>query len=209
MKAYKLIILVLSLFIAVDVNAKKMNGIIYFENDSAEVEFDVPYLLLSDNIDMESLQLKVSYKDAAGKKNTASPENTKGFKIFDGDKVIEMMSFKNTLDLGKTFKRPDFIFLEVVRKGSVYLMLYYYHDGVLAGPSMQSQTIRTTNCIVKKQKGPLTRFGAFTYNKDLRKFYSDCPSLIAKYNNGDFNGTDPYNIELNTKVADYYNENCK
>jgi len=185
-----------------------MKGQIIYANDTVDVTFNIPVKKISEEINFEKLQLKVTYFDSNHKKITLKSNQAKEIRFQDGSHMIRMVSRRNSLMLGSIYTMDTTIFLKIEIDGNLKLFTYYGSSGGMYGsaggmPIMTGGSITTVQTyILQKGDGPLIKPYKLTFRSDMKKYLSDCPALIEKIDSKEFRNADIESIVL------FYNGEC-
>lgn len=189
--------------------ARKIEGKIFFENDTIDVTFNIPIKFFTQELNYEKLQNKVKYYDSSGEIIILKPEYAKEIQFKYENKNVRMLSRSNSIGVGNIFKKGAKIFLKLESDGKLKLFNYYqtqFSPGMYNDPtgSMSGGTIISVeNYILQKGDGELKRLKGLTFKKDMAEYFSDCPALVAKIESKDFRKRD-MNI-----IVRFYNSYCK
>ncbi len=205
-------IFVLALFIFVSnaLLAKRVKGFFITQNnDTANVNFNIPIDLLTGEPNMEILQWKIKYFDANNKKQTLKPSQAKEVFFTIDSKEVRMVSKLNNLGfIGSLFGDNSFIFLKIIVDGKMKLYNYYFSQG-LPGRYDATKGI-TTVCtsysaelfILQKDTAGLFKISWLSFKKDMIDYLSDCPELAKKVEGKTYRRND---MEL---IVNEYNREC-
>ncbi len=196
------------LIFAGHLNAKKIEGIIIFEHDTAEVIFNIPIELLTQQPDYDKLQYRVAYFDAKGKKRVLSPYDALEIRFRFEQEEIRMLSRNGFHEFGFGFGKGGQIFLKLEVDGPLKLFTYYHTQP--APGTVTPTNARITggysydaeNAILQKGEDRLFRPMWLTFRKDMKEYLSDCPALIEMIENKEMRRADM------VEIVGYYNEKC-
>ena len=133
-----ILIVILGVLSILNVQAKKIEGQIIFENDTTNVTMVIPMIFMSGDINFRKLQSKLKYYDSNGVKHVLRPGQGKEFRFTFGHEEIRMLSRKNSLHLARPAKK--YTFLRLTIDGKTKLFSYYFFTlGAVAPLGGQSQ----------------------------------------------------------------------
>jgi len=186
--------------------AEKVKGKIFFENDTIEVMIHVPVNSFTDEPNLEKLQFKVVYYDSTGQKIKLRPDHARGFSFTYGTHKILMLSVYNSLELGVFDPTGNNIFLHQIIDGKLKMFIYY-NTAYYPLPNTLTGTLgiyhyQTDRCILQKGDGELKRTRTSGFKKDMAEYFSDCPELVEKIMNTEYDEIDMKSI------VDFYNLFC-
>lgn len=201
--------IVIGLIFSFKSEAKKIEGKIFFENDTLDVIFNIPIKFFTQEPNYEKLQYKVKYYDSTGKIIVIQPDNANEIQFTYNFEDVRMLSRNNSLGLGNAFSRSRSIFLKLEIEGKLKLFNYYYTQ-YAAGTYNASSGMMTggyaygvERYILQKENGELKRPKGLTFKKDMIEYFSDCPALVEKIESKDFRKND---LEF---IVSFYNSNCR
>jgi hypothetical protein len=189
--------------------AKKIEGKIFFEHDTMDVIFNIPVDLITEEPNFESLQQRVKYYDSEGKKHILRPDDAKEYRFKSYHREIRMISRKNTLESGRLFSTGNNIFLRLQVDGYLKLFNYYFTRttaGTFNGPTgaMNSGTSYSSErYVLQKGDDVLKRTKGLNFKKDMQEYFSDCPKLAEKIENKEFR---QYDLR---SIVRFYNSQCR
>lgn len=194
----RLLLFIIGLIFIVDVNAKKIDGIIVFKNDSiAHVTFNIPFYPLF-GLWFEGIQKKIKYYNSTNKLIILKPDQAKEIRFPYKDEEIRMVSCL------------DCLFLNLIIDGR--LRLLYMYDRGNAGNAGDAREGNNSQIILQKGGGELfypypDREG---FKKEMKEYLSDCPEVVKKIDNEYYINGD-YERSFEWHLADIVNEynNCK
>jgi hypothetical protein len=194
-----IVLLVAGLFLSFNLNAKKINGIIFYKNDTVNVTFNIQSDLFSKSVNFAALQFNVYYLDSLGKESRLCADKAKEIRFEFNGELIQMISLKfYTFGL-----YPDTnIFVKLDIDGKLRLFTYFPSTGYSGGGFGNTQTQIGFHLIQKgdnKPYAPIMR----NFRKRMSAYLSDCPSLVEKIQTQEFRCKDIRTIVL------YYNSNCE
>jgi len=208
-----LLIFVIGLAFTFKLEAKKVEGLIFFEKDTVKVTFEIPVSFFSEEVDYQKLQYKVKYYGTDGKKIVLKPEQAKEIQFKDGYQEIRMLSRENTLGGGNIFFGSSNIFLKLEMDGSIKMFKYFYTQTspgmTVGGGGMAGGTImvgggsyNVEKFVLQKGNSELKRPRGLFFRKDMIEYFSDCPELAKKIENKDYTSDDL------DAIVRYYNSQC-
>jgi hypothetical protein len=209
------VITMFGLIISLSLYAKKIEGKIFFENDTIDVTFILPVDLLTQDIIYENVQQKIKYIDRNGIKHKLRPDDAKEIRFKYPYSEIRMISVPNNLGLGNPFFFGQNIFLELKIDGYLKLFNYYYKQksaNMFTGSSGFNNSINTMNTyqfeytverfILQKGNGGLKRPKRISFKKDMIEYFQDCPELVEKFENKEINK------DYLESAVRFYNSRC-
>jgi len=187
---------------------KKVPGTIIARGESRNVTLDIKVDWLAGEANFERLQYKIKYYDETGKKQILRPVDADEV-IFDYEgQEVRMISCTNSLYNVDIFSSSAKIFLKLEIDGPLRLYRFYYkqsspgfYNGA-AGGYTGGATYTVDNFVFQKGRGPLKQSRGSGWRKDMREYFSDCPSLAQQIENKDLGKRE---IEA---IVMYYNNNC-
>jgi hypothetical protein len=198
------LVVAIALLSILNLHAEKIEGAIIFNNDStAKVTFEIPIETFLGEINYRSLQEKIIYYNL-DKKIKLKPNQVKEIKFRFRNEDIRMISCINN-----PYSSAQPILLRIIIEGK--LKLFIYHStrgpvGMYVGPGSKwvGKSGDTELIVLKKNDEELfkPRFTDKNFKKDMKVYLSDCQSLIQKIEN------DLYNIDNIRQIVTDYNTNC-
>ena len=119
------ILTAIGLLLISQIEAKKVKGTIFLENDTLEVMLKIPVKLFTGGIKIDKLQFRVKYIDMTGKKVTLYPYQVKEYRFKYEYEKYRMISVDNSMGLGMIHTTGDKIFLHLKIDGKLKLLIYY------------------------------------------------------------------------------------
>jgi hypothetical protein len=206
----KIVILItIGLILTFNLEAKKIEGKIFFADGTVDVTFNIPIKFFTQEPNYEKLQYKVKYFDSTGKKFVLRPDNAKEIQFKYDFENVRMLSRYNSLGLGNIFSMSTNIFLKLEIDGKLKLFKYYYTQSspgwynASTGAITGGYSYSVERYILQKGYGELKRPKSLTFRKDMVEYFSDCPSLVKKIESKDFRKNE---LEF---IVNYYNSNCR
>jgi hypothetical protein len=187
-----------------------VNGQIITATDTVEVVFLIPINTRNDIADYEKLQEKITYMNGADKV-TLKPGQAKEVRFVFRSRSIRMVSRKNTLMLGSLLVMEGDIFLKLEIDGKLKLFTYYNTRstpvggvGVPGGAPMAGGVIRSSvqKSIFQKGEEALMMPDGISFRSDMKKYLSDCPQLVSKFENKELKKED---VDY---IVNFYNNTC-
>ncbi len=204
-----LFIVVIGLTFTFKIDAKKIAGQIFYENDTVNVTINIPVKFFTQEPNYEKLQYKIKYFDSQGIKKVLRPIDAKEIRFTFEYEKVRMLSRKNTLGLGNILSMSSNIFLRIKIDGDLKLFNYYYTQ---RSPGMYNSSTGVTTggysydvekFILQKGNGELKRPKELTFKKDMIKYFDDCLELSKKIESKEFRKND---LE---SIVRYYNRRCR
>jgi predicted Zn-ribbon and HTH transcriptional regulator len=206
---YLTALVIITLIITTNLEAKKIEGIIYSENDTTNVIFSIPFRFLKKEPNYEKLQYKAKYWDSNGEKITLRPHHAKEIQFKHNHETIRMLSRHNSLGLLHPFSKSSNIFLKLKIDGTQKLFHYYYTQHA-AGTNYNSSgmpsggySYSVERYVLQKGDEQIKRPSGLTFKKDMKEYFKDCKALVEKIDNKEFRRDD-----LDSMV-EFYNSNCR
>jgi hypothetical protein len=198
------IVCILLLFVPLYVCAQvtTAQGQIITAEDTIDVVFAIPVKLPDSLPDYEKLQRRFIYNDAAGKQVRVTPRHAKEIRFAYNSETIRMIS-TNKLVLDSA-SMSGYTFLKLDIDGTLKLYTYYYTSrsvemdvGAIKIPPYSSNGQKK---IFSKREGEfiIPRF----FIIDMKHYLSDCPELVSKIQNKDFERGDE------DSIVNFYNDTC-
>jgi len=196
-----LLISLLSLLFITTVEGKKVEGKIIYVNDSIiNVTFNIPINYMTQEIDFERLQYKVTYFDANGDKIILHPGLAKAIQFTYMNENVSMFS---------KYNNGDFLFLKLIIDGRLKLFEYYFTSqtpgtfNASTGGMNASFSYSVERYLLQKGDFELKRIKRSKFVKEMCEYFSDCPLLVEKIEKEEFGKND---IEA---IVRFYNSSCK
>jgi hypothetical protein len=184
-------------FIVVNSYAKKIEGIIKFNNDSIKnVTFNIPYSIQLQELKLQDIQLKIMYFDTSGKELELLPEQAKEVCFKFQNEEIRMVSCIVQSDKNSLFQKNKNIFLRIKSTGLLKHYRYYMTNTVIINPDYLNHLNQSNTFPLKQkcelnsityldilQKGSDPYFIPSNKNtnrflKDMKEYMSDCPEVV-------------------------------
>lgn len=169
------------------IEAKKIEGVIIFNNDSiAHVTFNIPVSLILKEVNIQSIQQEIDYYNSSGKTVKLKPESAKEIRFKYDYEDIRMISCFDNLKLSKSFFSSNKkIFLKLERDGKLRLYTYYFSKNSPtmsngAGGTFSGSSYGAERFILQKNNGDLFKPRWLRFREDMKKYLSDCPSIVKK-----------------------------
>ena len=203
-----LFIVSIGLISSITLSAKKIDGKIFFENDTVDVIFKIPFKLLTQEPNYEKIQSKIKYYDSNGNKITLKPSQAKEIRFNDGFFEVRMLSRYNSLGLGGLFSIHNYIFLKLETDGYLKLFRYYYTQhsagtyNSTTGTMTGGYSYNVESYILQKGDSELVRPSGYMFRKDMKEYFSDCPELSKKIEDRELRKDDMESI------VRYYHLHC-
>jgi len=201
-------LIVIVLMLANITEAKKIEGKIYFINDTLDVILKIPINVFSKEIYYEKLQYNIKYYDSAKNKVVIKPDQVEEIRFIYQDEEVRMLSRYSTLRLESVFSKNYKIFLKLQIDGKLKLFKYYHTESspVIYNSSSEVMNEGFSNQVDKAilQKGDeeLVRIKALTFRRDMMEYFSDCQEISQKIGNKGYRKKD---IET---IVNFYNSYC-
>ncbi len=191
--------------------AKKIDGyFITHSHDTMKVVFNIPMKLFSQQPNFEKLQYKVKYYGKAGKVLILRPDEATEINFTYGNQAIRMLSLSNSIGYGNNiFNTNSNIFLKLEIDGPLKMYRYYYTqstpgiDNGATGGMTGGYTTNVEQYILQKGNGELKRPKAWSFKKDMKEYFEDCPALVERIDSKEFRRK-----EVESMVT-FYNAQCK
>lgn len=179
------------------VNARKIQGVIIFSDDTMNVVFEIPSdQLIGFKPCFESLQYRVNYYDVKGERRKLKPAQAREIRFTLEGREIRMLSrilpTKGLLSYNKN------IFLHILIDGDLKLYNYYYTE-----KSINNESFSEEDYILQKGEGELMRPQWLFFRRDMIEYFNDCLVLSHKINNRE------YNYEDIEQIVSFYNSHCE
>lgn len=206
----KILVIVIGLISILNIHAERIAGTILFNNDStARVTFEIPVEIFLDAINYQSIQEKIVYYDSNDKKIKLKPEQVKEINFRFKNEDIRMVSFAR-IPYNIPFSTPTgHILLRNIIDGNLKLFIFHSTHGpagMYIGPGSKwvGKSGDVELIILKKNNEELfkPKFTDRKFKKDMSAYLSDCPSLVQKIEN------DLYTIDNIRQIVIDYNSNC-
>lgn len=189
----KLLVFIVSFLIIAEMYARKVEGIIVFNNDSvAHVTFNIPVSLFKE-INVPSIQHGIDYYSASGETIKLKPDSAKEIRFkfeYENFRMISCVNnFKNSRSVFSSNKK---IFLKLEIDGKLRLYKYYFVGSQAprfnAGGGMMAagSTYTVESFVLQKDNGELHVPSWLRFKKDMKAYLSDCPRVVAKIEEGKY-----------------------
>ncbi|OFY33469.1 MAG: hypothetical protein A2W91_09830 [Bacteroidetes bacterium GWF2_38_335] len=205
-----LLIIFAALFFSFDLDAKQVEGLIIYENDTVKVTFDIPVTMFKKKINFRKIQYRIKYLDSLGNKEVLKPRMAKGIIIKFEELNIKMISEKNSLTWWTFLVKNSNIFLKLELNGELKLYKYFLHpsSGTVYTPGSNqflfvSYKDNGVRYVLKKGEGKLNRVWYVYYVIGMQDYFRDCPALVDALN------TKYKSIEDIEFIVRFYNSQCK
>ena len=202
-------ITVIGLIFTFKLEAKKIEGQIFYKNDTVNVTMKIPVKFFTLEPNYEKLQYKIKHFDSLGVKNVLRPDDANEIRFTYEYEKVRMLSRKNTLGLGNIFSMSSNIFLRIEIDGDLKLFNYYYTQrspemyNASTGMATGGYSYSDEKFILQKGNGELKRPKGLTFRKDMIEYFSDCPELSKKIESKEFRKSD---LE---SIVRFYNRSCR
>ena len=195
------------LILPFQLQAKKAEGKILFENDTVDVIFEIPFRPFSQEPNYMKLQYKLRYYDSLGEINTLKPGEAREIGFYHENVWIRMLSRPNTLAIEDVYSFKSDIFLKLELDGEIKLFSYYTTNSFPGAfnPSTGSSvtyTDKVEKYVLQKGNNELKQPKSLSFRKDMAAYFHDCPDLSFKIENHEFGKKDLH------AIIRFYNSNC-
>ncbi len=175
-------------------SAKKIKGLIIYENDTVRTTFNMPYSV-SGKPNYLKIQYGIKYFEN-GKKKTLTAKDAKEYQFnHDGEK-IRMVSVQ------LTEKKKVFLKINVDKRLKHYYFydLQYFYNG-----NSSTSNLLKKDVLQKGDEKPLVveRYKIGGFKKSMIKYFKDCPGLAMRFKNK------VYGKKNIRSAVSYYNSKCK
>lgn len=181
-----LLVILLILFSAISIEAKKERGAIFIQNQKINAELNIPYNLFSKTPNFKLIQRGVKYIDENGKSRRIRPGDAKWFEFESNGRVYKMVSMKNgegsDLFLGK---RKNFFVLELV-SGNVTLYKMFYDEKEFMSDSFTTDKER----YILEKDGVLKVPAMINFRRDMSAYFFLYPQLAERIVNKEYKLSD-------------------
>lgn len=195
-------ITVIGLIFTIKLEAKKIEGQIFYKDDSINVIMKIPILFYTRVPNYEKLQYKVKYFDATGVKKILRPDDAEEIRFTYENEKVRMLSRKKTKGLNKPFSVGANFFLRIEVDGGLKLFSFYYVKRSMGKQGRPSTSVRIRKYILQKGNEQIREINNWTFRKDMIEYFNDCPELSKKIEDEEFRLRD---ID---SIVSYYNKNC-
>tara|TARA_B110000211_G_C14008203_1_gene521835 strand:+ start:648 stop:1262 length:615 start_codon:yes stop_codon:yes gene_type:complete len=201
----KNLITLLFLFISVSLlGSEIVSGEIIYSDNTIKVEFKIPTIPISGDINFMKIQKGVKYRKNKNQDFiTLLPGEAKEYNFKLLNQEIEMVSLlKDRPKKGKTSTSKERIFLRNIVRGEKMSFYKYYHISIY-------QTI--TNLYRVGDERPIFKKSTdeycsgpswYSYSSDMKAYFRDCNELIKRFKNNQF----PWERAID--AAKFYNLEC-
>jgi hypothetical protein len=211
----KQVTLLLCIIFAMQVNAERIKGKIFYDKDTSDVIFDFNTSKETGKIEIDytELQSSIDY-DSLGIGRILTPNKANGYQFEIDGKQILMLAVPNTIEDVDYSKPIPKIFLKLEIEGKLRLFKYYeikahyIPNFAPAGNQLgldiaiKDYYIRETSYL-KKDNQSLAKFINSTFRRSGASYFKDCPYLSEGIKNKDFK------LENLTAIVQYYNTKCR
>jgi hypothetical protein len=171
-----LLLILLILFSAITLEAKKERGTIVVKDQKIHAEMKIPYNLFSKTPNFKLIQRGVKYIDENGTKGRLSPGDAEWFEFESNGKVFKMVSLKNregsNLFLGK---RKNFFVLQLT-SGNVNLYKMFYDEKEFMSDSFTTEKER----YILEKDGVLKVPAMINFRRDMSAYFFLYPQLVER-----------------------------
>lgn len=199
----KLLFLIASvLLFSFNLKAKKVEGQICFEDDTLNVTIFVPTRIITGEINYHQMQKAVWYLDSQGKRSKCTAYDVKEIRFTYNYVKVRLLSRRNEIEKRRHSLRCPYIFLKLEMDG--YLKLFtafvntfghlYHVDSYTTSPSI---------FVLQKGDEELKKINGWSFKKNMRGYFNDCPQLAEKIETKEFKEGD---IKL---IVNTYNFDCQ
>lgn len=187
---------------------EKLEGEIISKNRIVNVIFEIPMIKSEGQPDYQKIQSKITYFDSTGKKFTLRPDSVLEIRFKHWGKTIRMLALYDSLGLGKMFSQSEYIFLKLEIEGRVNVFRYFYIQSGTGGynaatGTMRNSSYKSDDFILQNKNGQVMRPSWMNFRKDMKDFFGDCPALVKKIQNKDYDRNDVL------QIVEYYNSICQ
>lgn len=200
-------ITVIGLIFIFKLEAKKIEGQIFYKNDTVYVTMNIPVKFFTQKPNYKKLQYKIKYFDSLGVKKVLRPDDAEEVRFTYLYEKVRMLSRTNTLGLGNIFSMSSNIFLRIEIDGDLKLFTYYYTqsyqmNNTSIGMSRGVFFYSEEKSILQKGDGELKRPKGLRFRKDMIQYFNDCPELSKKIEVKVFRKSDL------DSIVRFYNRSC-
>jgi hypothetical protein len=200
-------ITVIGLIFIFKLEAKKIEGQIFYKNDTVYVTMNIPVKFFTQEINYKKLQYKIKYFDSLGVKKVLRPDDAEEIRFTYQYEKVRMLSRTNTLGLGNIFSMSSNIFLRIEIDGVLKLFTYYYTqsyqmNNTSIGMSRGVFFYGEEKSILQKGDGELKIPKGLRFKKDMIQYFNDCPELSKKIEVKVFRKCDL------DSIVRFYNRSC-
>ncbi|MCB0609098.1 MAG: hypothetical protein H6562_24965 [Lewinellaceae bacterium] len=199
---------VLFLF-SLQLQARKIEGIIIYEKDTLNVVFNIPVRLIFNDPDFEKLQQGVVYFDARGKRQTLRAYRAREFRFRFGDEEVRMVAVNRPQLPGyRIMPGEEQMFLKLRIDGPLRLFQYYRPAEEPDRTDKYAEVMPPAfsvdfNYYYLQKKGREIKYPeGFSFKNDMSDYFRDCPGLSQLLESKELRKGD-----LET-IVNYYNTNC-
>lgn len=171
-----LLVILLILFSAISLEAKKERGTIFIQNQKINAELNIPYNLFSKTPNFQLIQRGVKYVDENGKTKRLRPGDAQWFEFESNGRGYKMVSLKNR-DGANMFlgKRKNFFVLELV-SGNVTLYKMFYDEKDFSSDSFSTEKER----YILEKDGVLKVPAIINFRRDMSAYFYLNPQLVER-----------------------------
>lgn len=195
------------LLFVVYAEARHIKGVIIRQDDSLQVQLNIPFRFLAKEPNYQQLQYRIAWFDGEGNKHVIKPGDAKEIDFAVGGESIRMVSVPDVLN-GSSLSARTNIFLRLMIDGQLKMFAYYFTQsspGMYNGNTgMYSGGAAYTDkeFVLQKGDGPLKEPPGLSFRKEMMKYLADCPDIVRKIDERAFHRND-----LEALVI-YYNSHC-
>lgn len=199
-KFYSLFVLIL--LFSLNLKAKKVEGQICFEDDTLNVTIFVPTHLITGEVNYHQMQKAVWYINPQGKRSKCTAYGVKEIRFTYNYVKVRLLSRRNEIEKGRHNLRYPYVFLKLEMDGylklfTAFVTTYGHSDHV------GSYTSSASIFVLQKGDEELKKIEDWSFRKNMRGYFDDCPQLAEKIETKEFKEGD---IKL---IVNTYNFDCQ
>ncbi|UII28327.1 hypothetical protein LVD15_07830 [Fulvivirga maritima] len=201
-KAFFLVLLLT--VVANGLYAKKVKGLIKYNDHTEEVTLKIPAGLFGNNPQYVRLQDGVRYINTDGVTKTLKPSEAEAVKFSIKGETIVLVSVENTINKRAVynFNRDSHLFLKLVLNGELRLYDYYTEKHTPATDQKTGTISIKQEYLLKLPDSPLKNLKTIGFRKDMMEYFSYCPELVEMLETRTLRKKD---IEA---IVEFYNQKC-
>jgi hypothetical protein len=182
--------------------AKRIEGRIFYKNDTVDVLMNVPMSLFGANPEFIKMQYRIKYWGEKGTKYILKAHEAEGIEFTIGRNIYTMLSRPNNLGIGNLLVNTTHIFLILEIDGPMKLFTYFYTQSSGGGPNSAPVTTIVAQDVLQKFDEPLKQPAGLMFRKHMVPYFDDCPELAGMIKEKEFRRGDI------VAIVNFYNSHC-
>ncbi len=187
-------------FMSVFVHAKKLEGQIYYKDDTLDVMIAIPHSLFG-GINYEAMQRKIKFYDQNNRKIKMKPNMIVGFSFNANGTKEFMLSRRFGYSIFGPQKGPN-VFLHLLVDGQCKLFEFHQTTESGGGPNTPGSSTSVTLNLIQTKNGTLMYPRSLWFRSDMAGLFRDCLELENKIQNKEYRWRDIF------EIVRFYNRTC-